>query len=94
LYGFSSQKTSLFDPVYEFSKTTLLIDNLIDFSIEEVLFHLLNCSFEPFLVFKLPRLSVHIQIPTTIIVPPHFGVLGNVYDLGMFMPYSVNIVSE
>ena len=60
LNSFSSQKTSLFDPTHEFPRTTLLVGNLINFSIEEVLFHLINHSFEPFPVFESSRLSIHV----------------------------------
>jgi len=94
LYSFGSWKTSIFDPIHEFPRTTLLVGNLVDFSIEKVLFGLLNHSFEPFPVFKLSKLSICIQVPMTIVVPPCFGMPSDVYNLGMFVPYSVNIVSK
>jgi len=94
LYSFSSWKTSLFDPVHEFPRTALLIGDLVNFPIEEVLFYLLNHFFEPFSVFKLSKLSIHIQIPVTIVVPLYFGVFGNIYNLGIFVPYSINIISK
>jgi len=58
LNSFGSQKTSLFNLAHEFPRTALLVGNLINSSIEEVLFHLPDHSFEPFPVFKLSRLSV------------------------------------
>ena len=94
MYGFGSQNISLFNPIHEFSRTTLFIDDLINFSIKEVSFCLLNYFFELFPVFKLFRLFIYIQISIAIVVPPSFGILCNVYNLGVFVPYSVNIVGE
>jgi len=60
LNSFGSQKISLFDPTYELPRIALLVGNLINFSIEEVLFHLLDHFFESFPVFDLSRLSIHV----------------------------------
>jgi len=75
LCGFGSQKTSFFDPIHEFLRTALLVGDLVDFSIEKVLFYLL-------------------QVSTTIVVPSCLGMSSNVYNLGIFVPYSVDIIGE
>jgi len=72
----------------------IFIGNLIDFSIKEVSFCLLNSSFEFFPVFKLFGMSVHIKIPVTIIIPQSFRILHNVNNLGVFVLYSVDIVGK
>ena len=94
LNGFSSWKFSLFDPVHKFPWTAIFIGNLVNFSVKEVLFCLLNSFFEFFPVFKLFGLFVHVKIPVTIIIPPSFRMLHNVDDLGVSVLYSVNIVGK
>ena len=92
--GFSSWKFSLFDLAHELSRVTILVGNLFDFSIKEVLFCLLNSLFESLPAFQIFGLSVHVKIPTTIIVPPSFRMLRNIDLPGVFVPYSFDIIGK
>ena len=92
--GFHSWEFSLFDLVHEFPRATILIDDLVDFSIKEVSFCLFNSPFKSLPVFQMFGLSVRVEIPMTIIVPPSFRMLSNVDLLRMFVPYSLDIIGE
>ena len=94
LNGLDCREFSLLDPIYELLWTILFVGNFIDFNIKKVIFHSSNHLFEFFLVFQSLWLSVHIEVPLTIIIPPDFGVLHDVDFLRMFIPYVIDIDSE
>ena len=64
------------------------------FFIKEVAFSLHNYPFESLLVLQLFGLPICIEILTTIIVPPSLEVLGNIDFLGVFMPYSIDVIGK
>ena len=86
LNGLDCREFSLLDLIHELLWTILLVGNFINFSIKKVIFHPPNHLFEFFLVFQLFWLSVHIEVPLTIIIPPGFGVLHDINFLRMFIP--------
>ena len=94
LNGLDCREFSLLDLIHELLWTILLVGNFINFSIKKVIFHPPNHLFEFLLVFQSFWLSVHIEIPLIIIIPPGFGVLHNVDFLRMFIPYVIDIDSK
>ena len=64
------------------------------FPLKKFHFVFLTVSLNFFPVFQSFGLSVHIKIPMTIIIPPSLRMLSNINVLGVFVPYSVNIVGK
>jgi len=50
---FNSWEFSLFNPIHEFSRTTVFIRNFLDFCVEKSLFGLFDYSFESLPVFQM-----------------------------------------
>ena len=95
LDGFNSWKFSFLDPVHKLPRAIIFVGNFVNsFIKKKVIFCLLDYSFESFPVFQLFGLLICIKIPITIIIPPSFGVLHDIGFLGIFMLYSIDIISE
>jgi len=94
LDGFNSWKFSFLDLIYELPRATVFVGNFIDFFVKEAMFCLLDYSFESFPVLQLFGLFIYIEIPITVIIPPSYGVLCDIDFLGVFIPYSINIIGK
>ena len=93
LNSFNGWKFSLLNPIYEFPRS-ILLNNFVDFVIEEFVFSSSNHFFENLPIFKTLRLSVFVKIPITIIVPPCFGAFHDVNIFGILEPNIVYIKGD
>jgi len=91
---FDSWKFPLLNSVCEFSRTIFFVGNLVNFSIEKFLFCLLDSPFEFLPILESFGLFVHVYVSMTIIVPPSFRIFSDVNNLGVFMPYSIDVAGK
>ena len=78
LDGFNGRQFMLVDPVHEFPRSSLFVNDFLNFVVKERSLCKFDFALENFPVFQTSCYSIIVQHTSTLLVPPTLGMLCNV----------------